>query len=331
MSEGPTISIVIPTLNEADNLPKCLGSIASQDYPRELIEIIVVDNGSTDATRLIAEEAGARILHNDVKDAEISKMTGLREARSDLFIYLDADIELAAPDTLSRLVEPLRLDPSLVGAFPRFDAKRSAPAIERCLHYHPLELDPVLDFFCASIESVATDHTEKWLVCDFSRSRVPPVGICLYRRDVLLAVLKDCKRYMDIDVPILLAKSGSPLFAYVPSARIYHSNISALSGLVRRRLRNLREVFLPHRQVREFRYLSPGVRGILRAALLALLANTPFYFVIRGLSKAVVHRDIACLYEPVSAFVLTDALIIAMLRDREGRRFIKSTLFGGKT
>ncbi len=328
MSDRPAISIVIPTLNEQDNLPKCLGSIASQDYPRELLEVIVVDNDSTDATCNIAEKAGARVLHNAAKDPERSKMTGLREARSELFIYLDADIELAEPDVLSRLVEPLREDPSIAGAFPRFDARRNAPAIERFLHYHPLELDPVLDFLCASIRSVATAGKQRWRVCDFSAVRVPPVGICLYRRDILLRALKGRERFMDVDVPILVARSGYASFAYVPEARIYHSNIRTLGDLLRKRLRNLHEVFLPSHESREFRYLPSGPRGLFKAALLVALANTPFYFMIRGLAKAVKHRDVACLYEPVAACALADALIIGMLRDKKGRRFVKSVFCG---
>lgn len=330
MNDLPTIAIVIPTLNEAANLPKCLRGIASQDYPRERVDVIVVDNGSTDGTLDIAAKSGARVLHNDVKDAERSKMIGLSEARSDLFIYLDADIELASPDVLSRLVEPLRGDSSLAGAFPRFDSRPDAPAIDRFLHYHPLELDPVLDFLCASIESVTARREERWGVCDFSRERVPPVGICLYRRGMLLDALKGEERFMDIDVPIRAAKSGWPMFAHVPGARIYHSNIRSLSGLVRRRLRNLHNVFLPSRESREFRYLRRGIGGALKAALLALLANTPFYFAARGIVKAVVHRDAACLYEPLAALVLTDALILGLLRDGNGRRYIGSLLFGGR-
>ena len=62
MSDRPTISIVIPTLDEEDNLRRCLAGIVSQDYPRELVEVIVVDNGSADATCDVAGE-GSGALH----------------------------------------------------------------------------------------------------------------------------------------------------------------------------------------------------------------------------------------------------------------------------
>lgn len=329
MNALPSISIIIPTLNEERNLPRCLAAIASQNYPKEKLEVIVVDNGSTDCTVKIARAAGAVVLHNEVKDAEVSKMAGLRAARSDFFIYLDADIELATPDALSLLVEPLCDDTILAGAFPRFAARRDAAAMERYLHYHPLELDPVLEFFCESIEGVTIERREKWRVCDFERRRVPPVGICLYRRELLLKALEGRERFMDIDVPVLVAKAGRPRFAYVEKARIYHHNVASLGDLVRKRLRNLHQVFLPSQGSREFRYLPHGIAGLLKAALLVLLANTPFYFVVRGIVKSVKHKDAACMCEPLAACALADALLVGMLRDARGRRFVKGLFCKG--
>ncbi len=48
-----TISIIIPTLNSARTLKDCLDSIAIQDYPKDKIEIIIADGGSTDDTMAI--------------------------------------------------------------------------------------------------------------------------------------------------------------------------------------------------------------------------------------------------------------------------------------
>lgn len=177
---------------------------------------------------------------------------------------------------------------------------------------------------------MTVERTELWRVCDLSRKRVPPVGVCLYRRETVLDAVKNEERFMDINVPLLVARSGRPLFAYVPSAAIHHPNIQTLGGLVRRRLRNLHKVFLPSRETRAFRYLDGGPAGAAKAALLLLLANTPFYFLLRGIVRSVVHRDIACIYEPIAALVVTDALLAGMLRDAEGRRFIKSIFLSGK-
>jgi GT2 family glycosyltransferase len=50
MPPTPSVALVIPTYNGAGFLPECLDSVAALDYPRHLLETIVVDNGSTDGT-----------------------------------------------------------------------------------------------------------------------------------------------------------------------------------------------------------------------------------------------------------------------------------------
>jgi glycosyltransferase involved in cell wall biosynthesis len=54
------VSIVVPALNEARLIGGCLDSLAQQDYPGRL-DVIVVDNGSTDATADVARDRGARV------------------------------------------------------------------------------------------------------------------------------------------------------------------------------------------------------------------------------------------------------------------------------
>ena len=54
MERYPSIDVIIPTLNEAENLPACLDAIFRQDYPRDRLRVTVVDGGSTDNTRALA-------------------------------------------------------------------------------------------------------------------------------------------------------------------------------------------------------------------------------------------------------------------------------------
>src|SRR5687768_2903499 len=62
MPTAQTISFVIPVRDDAARLRACLTSIAAGDYPADLVEVIVVDNGSVDGSPETAEAAGARVL-----------------------------------------------------------------------------------------------------------------------------------------------------------------------------------------------------------------------------------------------------------------------------
>lgn len=79
------ISVVIPTLNEEENLPHVL-----EDLPEHITQIIIVDGHSTDKTVDIAKKHGAEILYDDKgKGSAIRK--GLKKATGDIIIMMDAD------------------------------------------------------------------------------------------------------------------------------------------------------------------------------------------------------------------------------------------------
>src|ERR1035441_4882991 len=87
----PLVSIVTPSFNMAEYLPKTIESVLSQDYPR--IEYIVVDGGSTDATPEILRAYDGRLRFLTGKDKGPSDAThrGFREATGEIFACLNAD------------------------------------------------------------------------------------------------------------------------------------------------------------------------------------------------------------------------------------------------
>jgi len=83
----PLISVVVNTLNEEENLPRCLGSV--KDFADE---IVVVDMHSDDKTRKIARSFGARVfLHERTGYVEPARNFALGKARGEWILILDAD------------------------------------------------------------------------------------------------------------------------------------------------------------------------------------------------------------------------------------------------
>ena len=58
----PQVTVIVPAYNAAGTLPSCLTALANQSYPRSAYEVIVVDDGSTDATAAIASDAGVSVI-----------------------------------------------------------------------------------------------------------------------------------------------------------------------------------------------------------------------------------------------------------------------------
>jgi len=84
-----TLSVVIPALDDADMLRGALAALAMQTRPVD--EIIVVDNGSTDATAEVARAGGARVLLEPVRGIMSASATGYDAATGELIARIDAD------------------------------------------------------------------------------------------------------------------------------------------------------------------------------------------------------------------------------------------------
>src|ERR1700722_12614508 len=86
------ISVILPVMNEAENLRTLLPRLITV-LDREHInyEIIVIDGPSTDGTREVAEQSGARVVGERRRGYAGALVTGIEEARGDYLLTLDAD------------------------------------------------------------------------------------------------------------------------------------------------------------------------------------------------------------------------------------------------
>lgn len=139
--EIPLVSIVVPAYNSEKTLDSCIQSVVSQDYTN--IELIVVDDGSLDSTRVIAENYAAmdsRIVLVKKKQNEglvLARKSGIDIARGKYIQYLDADDSLCegAIKNLVSKAEESNADIVVAPFFFCIDGKR-----ERSLYFDFEEL-----------------------------------------------------------------------------------------------------------------------------------------------------------------------------------------------
>lgn len=96
-------SVVVPVYNNPDDLRACLASLAALDFDRDRMEVIVVDNNSTDATPQVAAASGARVIfEREHQSSYAARNRGIEAALGEFVAFTDSDC-VVAPDWLSRI------------------------------------------------------------------------------------------------------------------------------------------------------------------------------------------------------------------------------------
>src|SRR5882724_9230151 len=92
----PTISLIIPAYNEEKYIGTCLEYVIKNSNGR-FLEIIVVDNASTDSTaEIVKKYEGVKIVHENRKGLTRARQCGFENAQGDILAYLDADTRMPA-------------------------------------------------------------------------------------------------------------------------------------------------------------------------------------------------------------------------------------------
>jgi mycofactocin system glycosyltransferase len=113
----PGVSIIIPSYNRANQLERCIKSLIGQDYPAQCLELIIVNDASTDETatmlqnlaqQAVAQGLAIQVLHHTSRQGVAkSRNTGAEAAHHDLLAYIDSDC-IASPSWLTELVPALQ-------------------------------------------------------------------------------------------------------------------------------------------------------------------------------------------------------------------------------
>lgn len=212
-ADHPRVSVIVAIYNAAATVRDCLESLLHLEYPQAKLELLCIDNGSTDDTPRIlqAYEGRLKVLRAARRGPAAARNVGARCATGDVIALTDSDC-VVDPQWLRHLVQPLR------------DA-RVGVAGGTILSRRP----------CNSIEAFGEQiHDHYRAVHEFN----PPYAITMNwaaRRDVLDRVgpfNEDLLRSSDVDWSYRVVSAGYQV-AYAPAAIIYHQNERTPWGLMR--------------------------------------------------------------------------------------------------
>lgn len=289
----PKVSIVTPTLNAEKVLKPYLDAIEIQDYPKDLVELVIGDGGSTDKTLDILRKFGAKIFHNPLKTAESGKAVGVKNSTGEFIIQIDSDNIMPNNHWISDMVKPLIENPSAVAGEPwEYTWRRGDSFITRYCALIGMN-DPLVHFLgnydrLNKLTGMWTEipHTEvdkgSYLYITFQKEHgLPTVGAngVVFRADFLKNNLEGDYLF-DIDIMSkVLNEKGSLNFIKVKNGIIHtycEANIGKFAKKQRRRVRD----FLYHQSKgsRSYDWGSRGKIGKLLKFVFYCVTLVPLFF-----------------------------------------------------
>jgi glycosyltransferase involved in cell wall biosynthesis len=328
----PLVSVILPTLNAERYLDECLGALRAQDWPRERLEIVLADGGSTDRTLEIAETHSVdQLVPNPRKTGEAGKAEAIRHAQGDLLCSIDSDNVVVGADWLRRMTAPF-VHPGVVGAeVARFDYRRQDHPINR---WHALTgvADPLTlytgnyardslltgTWTAMPFESEARDG---WELIRLRPGGVPVLGAngFIVRRSAFdLVRLGDY--FFDLDFVAELVAAGHVTFARV-NAAIRHYFCDGVRGYVRKTRRRADDfLYFASEGERSYDWTSEARRrGILRFVVATVLVVPLIWDVLRGMRR---RRDMAWWFHLPACWLTLAIYAVAMVRSRMTPRML---------
>ncbi len=243
----PSLSVIVVTLNCESTIERCLSRIVDQNYPEELIEVLVVDGGSTDATLDIAKSYKVEIIDAGFREnQEARRSIGLLSARNEILVYIDSDNFLPTNRWFLEMVEPFYEDKEIIAT--------------QTLHYTYIPNDTLMNRYSAlfggkdpvpfyfkkqdrlpwiekswNLLGRVTKETENYYTIEFD-SNIPTLGCngFLIKREILLKSDHEPAVFFHTDVLQDLIKKGYRQYGIVKNSIIHSIDGGFLINLRKR-------------------------------------------------------------------------------------------------
>lgn len=313
MTPLPAISVILPTLNAARTLDRCLAAVRAQNYPRELVEVVIADAGSSDATLAIAARHGVeRVVPNPLRTGEAGKAAAIGASTGEILALVDSDNILDDPDYFQRAAR-LFADETIDSVEPLFWTLAPGDSIVN-RYCALLGMNDPLSYFLGNYNRYSwlsgkftgmplrscTETPEAYIV-EIDPRQVPSFGAngFLVRRRALDGI-SWTPYYFDIDVFQQMTAAGRNKIGVMKTGML-HLYCDTIATFRRKQARRIRDFFFHARgNRRTYEYTAIPKSRYLLFALAAATVIPLFAQAVRGYRR---KPDSAWRFHPLACWI----------------------------
>lgn len=316
MKPLPFITVMIVTLNNESTLEECLKRVEIQDYPKDKIQYLLIDGGSTDNTKKIAQHYGWQIIDSPIKrDAEAQRGIGLKKAKHDLIVSLDADNFLPDKRWFKQMIKPFLDNQQIVHANTMFYGYNPQDSLfNRYVGLFGMA-DPVV-YYVGRPDRLPLfettwklgqilEETDTYYVVRFDKNTLPTVGCngVVYRKSLLQKYAKSSpKEFLHIDVFVDLINAGFDTFVVVKN-NIFHHTAVTITRLIQKRLAFLDTYYLTPAQRRYLIYDPKKFSDKFKLFLFIFYTVTFIKPLLDSFRGYLIIRDVAWFVHPIVCWI----------------------------
>jgi cellulose synthase/poly-beta-1,6-N-acetylglucosamine synthase-like glycosyltransferase len=213
----PKVSVLIPAYNEEENIKMVIESLKKCEYPKNKLEIVVVDDGSTDDTYKVAKECGVKVFRKKRGGKAEALNLGIKKCKGDFILVLDADCYVEK-NSIQKMLK-------------YFSNEKIAAVVSSIRVYKPANILEKLQ----SIEYLLSNFIRE--IISFSSALYITPGASLYRKNVLASLKFDKNNLTeDLEMGLKLKAHGFELI-FSPDAVIYTKVPRTIKSFLRQRIR----------------------------------------------------------------------------------------------
>lgn len=316
----PTISVCVATYNSGKTLDKCLRLVRTQNYPKNNIEIVLGDGGSTDDTLKIAKKYSAKIIKipKEKQHAEYNRGIAFNEAKNEFVLILDHDNFLPYKNWLIDMVEPLQKHPEAVASttcyyhydksYDLMDRYFALFGTSEPLPYFLHKADRMPQYANTWVLQGKAEDMGKYYLVKLSPDAKKFISVgtngCLMRRKLVLENAQaDPDYHYPIDVLFDVTRKGFDTFIFVKNSIIHLTHSSGLLEFLKRRKRFVEQYHFQEHGRRRWSVVVGGEEWkVFLYVIYSLTVVGPLIESIRGYVK---KPDAAWFMHPLMCFGTT--------------------------